>query len=121
MQRNTDIGLFTKPSFKTKASFLTTEYTEEHGRNHLAPFFRALSVYSVVNQTAVDYDHEKVEVAKQSFDPAIIRSFLRKRRTWRWKLLTKPLPLKQRQKNAGEQRRFTGVYIHACVVIQRNR
>ncbi|MDY6825483.1 MAG: hypothetical protein SWH68_17050 [Thermodesulfobacteriota bacterium] len=66
--------------FKTKASFLTTEYTEEHGRNHLAPFFRALCVYSVVNQTAVDYDHEKVEVAKQSFDPAIIRYFLQKRR-----------------------------------------
>ncbi|MDY6822484.1 MAG: hypothetical protein SWH68_01600, partial [Thermodesulfobacteriota bacterium] len=39
-----------------------------------------LSVYSVVNQTAVDYDHEKVEVAKQSFDPAIIRYFLQKRR-----------------------------------------
>ncbi|MDY6822843.1 MAG: hypothetical protein SWH68_03475, partial [Thermodesulfobacteriota bacterium] len=56
----------TSNSFKIKAPFLTTEYTEEHGRNHLAPFFRALSVYSVVNQTAVDYDHEKVEVAKQS-------------------------------------------------------
>ncbi|MDY6823915.1 MAG: hypothetical protein SWH68_09025, partial [Thermodesulfobacteriota bacterium] len=42
--------------------------------------FPCLSVYSVVNQTAVDYDHEKVEVAKQSFDPAIIRYFLQKRR-----------------------------------------
>ncbi|MDY6825069.1 MAG: hypothetical protein SWH68_14940, partial [Thermodesulfobacteriota bacterium] len=42
--------------------------------------FPCLSVYSVVNQTAVDYDHEKVEVAKQSFDPAIIRYFPQKHR-----------------------------------------